>query len=850
MELKDFWAKTNPRMSVVTHGLISGHVAQVIFDCYLSDGVKNLLRQQLKLDTENLRNFLGYYVSLHDIGKIEINFQSNDSYTLQLLKLEPDYPQQLVSSIRVRHEKTGEMIVRDILKNEDIKNSLFKIIPMIIGAHHPGKTGPSGSSDPVWFEHQKNFEKLMRRHFIKAETFSNYLNSNGWEKGVIGSLLLAIMIISDWISSSVSFENAENWIERSDFEENINNIAKKFIVQSGLLPHTIPFPESFCKLWPNILSEDVRPLQKEVESLFNDDVFQRYRMVLIEAPMGEGKTEAGVFAALRMLKQWGKNGFYIGMPTGATANQMVVRMTDMLRHFNTHKRILLVHSMSWLEHTDELRNGFCDKNEVSDEEIINWLMPTRRGLLGQFAVGTVDQAMLAATTVRFGALRILGLANKVLVIDEIHSYDAYMSEIIKRLLEWCKALDIPVVMLSATLTQKKKEELFASYTTAKLSDSYPQITAILENGSVCERSVEQTVQRMKVIPVFYPFLANYTKIAETAIDIVKDGGCLCILMNTVSDSQKVYSELRQRWSGEVLLFHSQFPAVRRREIENECVIRYGKNRIKRPTRSILVATQVVEQSLDVDFDAMITAVAPIDLLIQRLGRVHRHKNFQRPTNLQSPLFGILIPEEGKGFGSCAYVYPECLMRNAVRVLRANSEIKIPDNIAKLVNDGYESSMVPERELAQWLENAEKNEFMSGTSREFMINSPSKKYNALISDYGVDESNLSAVTRIGEPVLRVALINAEILKKLEPFINKKRGSIDVYSKKLAELVMMNSLTIGQRFFQNDFFCQDGVFRGDKLLSGVWIVVIENNCREISAERILCNDPDLGIVIKEI
>ena len=182
MELKDFWAKTNPRMSVVTHGLISGHVAQVIFDCYLSDGVKNLLRQQLKLDTENLRNFLGYYVSLHDIGKIEINFQSNDSYTLQLLKLEPDYPQQLVSSIRVRHEKTGEMIVRDILKNEDIKNSLFKIIPMIIGAHHPGKTGPSGSSDPVWFEHQKNFEKLMRRHFIKEETFSNYLNSNGWEK--------------------------------------------------------------------------------------------------------------------------------------------------------------------------------------------------------------------------------------------------------------------------------------------------------------------------------------------------------------------------------------------------------------------------------------------------------------------------------------------------------------------------------------------------------------------------------------------------------------------------------------------------------------------------------------------
>ncbi|MBQ3681712.1 MAG: CRISPR-associated helicase Cas3' [Succinimonas sp.] len=850
-ELEQYWAKTSPRQSVITHGFVSGHVSQLLFDRYLAPGLKKLLEQELQLTPDDMREFLGYFVSLHDIGKIEFCFQSKDPQTRERLQKAPENANRIITNIdHIRHEKTSESCLRTIWTESGENRRFAGMLSEIIGAHHPGKTGNSSffqNTDSVWLARQKSFEKLMREHFIGKE--SPVLPSGRiTQKGPAGAILLAVLVISDWISSGIAFKDAETWINKPDAYDEINRIAEDFVVKSGLLPMDVTWPDTFCKLWPNISPEGKRPLQAETESLFRKSS-KRYQLILLEAPMGEGKTEAGVFAALQMAKQWEKTGVYLALPTAATANQMVGRMRELLTLHNIGQQVKLLHSMSWLEHTENLVNAYP---VTSDEyEILNWLTPIKRGLLGQYAVGTVDQAMLAATTVKYGMLRLLGLSNKVLIIDEIHSYDAFMSEIIKRLLEWCKALEIPVVMLSATLPPAKKQELFSPYTAEPLSRNYPLITAISDDGTVTEQAIQRTSHSMSAKVSLHPILNAPGKIAEAAIEMVSNGGCLCVLMNTVRDAQNVYSELKQRWKGDTLLFHAQFPAARRTEIERECILKFGKDKSRRPAQSILVATQVVEQSLDVDFDAIIAAVAPIDLLLQRLGRVHRHQNTQRPNELKEPTLKMLVPENGESYGSNAFVYPECLLKSSIRVLSKISEIRIPEDLALLVKDGYDASNVPDAELKEWMEKISKDENDAGATRAFLINPPEKQYNALNEDAIHDEDGrVSAMTRLGEPTVRIALLEEDCVEKLQPWLTVKNDiqTIEACHKNIAEMVMKQSLSISKRRFDYEMkgLCD---IQGSKLLSGVRIIKTEKGIRKLPNGNMLCNDPELGFIIKE-
>ncbi|MBQ3590315.1 MAG: DEAD/DEAH box helicase, partial [Clostridia bacterium] len=209
-------------------------------------------------------------------------------------------------------------------------------------------------------------------------------------------------------------------------------------------------------IWSWMKPESLRPVQSVLDTYLSSKNEMPVLMIL-EAPMGEGKTEAGIYAALQMAEYWTKNGLYIGLPTAATSNQMHNRVNSLLETHHIGAARLL-HSMAWLEETDDTSVKDAD-NEYSD-----WLKPSKRALLSPWAVGTVDQVLMSVLRVKYGVLRLLGLFGKVLVLDEIHAYDAYMSSIIKRLLEWCKVLKIPVVMLSATLPEEKRAELLAVYT--------------------------------------------------------------------------------------------------------------------------------------------------------------------------------------------------------------------------------------------------------------------------------------------------------------------------------------------------------------------------------------------------
>ena len=429
-----------------------------------------------------------------------------------------------------------------------------------------------------------------------------------------------------------------------------------------------------------------------------------------------------------------------------------------------------------------------------------------------------------------------------------------MGEILVRLLEWCRALEIPVVMLSATLPPALKAKLLSPYTDAELSGAYPLITAADASGTVTERPIPETTHKLQVMIDLNPILDNHDLIAESAVAAVEGGGCICVLMNTVREAQAVYRAIKARYDGDLLLFHAQFPAGQRDEIEKACISRYGKDKNKRPKKSILVATQVVEQSLDVDFDAMMTAVAPMDLLLQRAGRVFRHDETPRPENFPAAKLTVLCPSAGGSFGSSAYVYPECLLKSSLRLLKDLEQISIPEDLASLVQEAYAPEHAPQEEAVQWMKKLLKDEVEAGASQRYLLNPPDKQFSALdgfaIYEDDGETYSLTAQTRLGEPSVRIALLSPEEMDKIQPFIHIKNGrpTASVWRHDLAEAVMRQTVSVRiSRLGSSKSGLSD--IKCDNLLAGTRIFPIKDGSCRLPNGKCLRLDPELGLLIEE-
>ncbi len=848
MELNQFWAKTAPFQSVTTHGIVSGSVCRCLMKHYLSSGSRQLAARLLGLTEEELTELMAYLVSLHDIGKIEYHFQCKDPEMERKLKEEPkcrDY----IGKKYVRHEKTGAKVIGRIWDRKGQDEDASDVFSSMIGAHHQKSAGlGSDAKDPFFAHFCEEMEMSMRKVFLSPQEL-RLPEIPDEDEGIFEAILLGMMILSDWIASGSLFSDAEDWIGNADSTAEIERRTEVFLRESGLRPDSVSWGRGFTDIWPWIPEEGMRPLQQGAQALSSRD--KRHCLILMEAPMGEGKTEAGMYCAVRMLQKWNKDGFYVALPTAATSNQMVSRLRAWFSANQIPDQVRLLHAMAWM--VDE---ALPEQRAESDDlqEIIRWLAPLRRGLLGQFAVGTIDQAMLSVTKAKYGVLRLLGLSNKVLVIDEIHSYDVYMGEFIKLLLQWCRAMEIPVVMLSATLPPKLKAKLLSPYTTKPLSHAYPLITAVCEDGSVEEQPIGKTVKNMCVSVGLLPILNDPKQIAQKAAELTAQGGCICVLMNTVRQAQSVFAALQDCFDGDLMLFHAQFPAGRRAELEQDCIRKFGKDKSNRPPRAILVATQVVEQSLDVDFDAMLTAVAPIDLVIQRMGRIFRHDETVRPAHVKSPSQWILIPD-GEDFGVDAYVYPEVLLRQTIHVLAARDSVKIPEDLAPLVADGYDESKVPPQDIEKWMEHVIGEQVEAGQSRKYLIGTPDKAYAALgdssqLFDDDGDNRYLTVQTRLGEPSVRIALLEPELFRAVEKHVVVKEGRryAQVRDKNLAAEVQKNSVSVAERRICFDK-SQISYLKGDMLLSGVRVYPAEEGICSLPGGRI-CFDHKLGVIIEEV
>jgi CRISPR-associated endonuclease/helicase Cas3 len=353
-------------------------------------------------------------------------------------------------------------------------------------------------------------------------------------------------------------------------------------------------------------------------------------LLVIEAPMGSGKTEAALLAAEVLAYRSGADGVFVALPTQATTDAMYDRVRAWLDAVPAeHRRtVALAHGKAHLndDYAGLVRKGrFAAIGDDDTEAVVAhwWLSGRKKSALASFVVGTIDQVLFGALKSRHVMLRHLALAGKVVIIDEVHAYDVYMSQYLHRVLHWLGAYGVPVVLLSETLPQERREELLAAYRSGRGLPGRPASRSV-EYPVVCGTGVEARA---------VPATGQPTRIMLDHLDDdldavvgylcthLADGGCAVVVRNTVGRVQETAQRLSTEFGADaVTVSHSRFLACDRMRIDKGLVRQFGppESNPDRPGLHIVVASQVVEQSLDVDFDLMVTDLAPADLVLQRL----------------------------------------------------------------------------------------------------------------------------------------------------------------------------------------------------------------------------------------
>lgn len=454
---------------------------------------------------------------------------------------------------------------------------------------------------------------------------------------------------------------------------------------------------------------EARPLQQVADRLLAQATGPP--LMIVEAPMGEGKTELALLAHLRLQAANGHRGLYLALPTQATGNAMFDRALAFLRGFSPDLRldIQLTHGGALLdERIHRLRGVDASKAESIASSV--WFSQRKRPLLSPYGVGTVDQALFATLNVKHHFVRLWGLTNRVVVLDEIHAYDTYTSGLIEALLRWLKPLGCSVILMSATLPAKRRAALLDAWGAEDRPEiPYPRILMARDGETLGE-----TVTCRALTPIRISGLAEDLETLENAsLACLAEGGCGLVVVNTVQRTQNLYRRLRERVTDPdaLMLFHARFPADERARREHEVLSRFGPvPESQRPRHCLLIATQVAEQSLDLDFDFMLSDLAPMDLLLQRSGRLHRHER-ARPSAHRQPHLRIagLLTERPPELTETAwgFVYDPYILYCTWGVALRESFWHLPEDIDRLVQAVYSADPFEEEDRPEFLATLDK-----------------------------------------------------------------------------------------------------------------------------------------------
>lgn len=727
---------------LICHMLDVAVVAREMWRSLLPEAARRGIIESLQLPEQEAETWITYIAALHDLGKASPAFQLRKE-AKNLFKLYAELGK--LSNIEAKdcpHGRVTAAELPQILEEEfGIEWQTANRLAVVVGGHH-GTFPTSYELERILSEGVggKNWKQLRRELAITLKGVLG-ISKDAIPQGCdhAASMYIAGLVsVADWIGSSDFFSYLVEDFDRlptkplADYLAEAQSKAQKALARLGWMGWGQSSEKlSFKQLFDFIPTP--RPLQQAAIDLA--DKLTSPGIVIVEAPMGEGKTEAALYLADRWGIAPGPRGCYIALPTQATSNQMFTRVRDFLakRYPADSVNFQLLHGHAALSSEFQLLRKHGDKafttEAIYGEDecgthgtsvvAAEWFTHRKRGLLAPFGVGTVDQALLAVLQTRHVFVRLFGLAHKVIIVDEVHAYDAYMSKLLERLLEWLAALGSPVVLLSATLPNNKRIALLKAYLRGinrelsaeeaqQLNADYPRISwASADQQDAQTIEVSDQIRRTLKIE----WIDDAKPLGQRVKDALAEGGCAAVICNTVNRAQQTFQELKSYFAEEELdLFHARFLFKDRNQREKQALADFGKegNKIKfddgeerevcRPSRKVLVATQVIEQSLDLDFDLMVTDCAPVDLILQRSGRLHRHKRERRPT-LTEPMLWIRQPESiedgvPKFDRGTEAVYAQHVLLRSWLALRGKSEIKIPGEIEALIESAYSEQDCP------------------------------------------------------------------------------------------------------------------------------------------------------------
>lgn len=449
----------------------------------------------------------------------------------------------------------------------------------------------------------------------------------------------------------------------------------------------------------------LRPMQEEAQKVqFPDGPV----LALIEDETGSGKTEAALILAQRLMQEGKGLGIFFALPTMATANAMFDRVADLVAGlFETPPSLALAHGRAGL--SPRFRDLVRASASPNMPDCTEWLADDRRrALLATVGVGTVDQALLSALPVRHAMLRHYALSQKILIVDEVHEMgEPYMIEEVCRLLSLHRRMGGSAILMTATLPVAQRRRLCEAFgCDGPDNPAYPALTIaghtqVRELPSAGAQQIDPDNRRGPVAVQRLPDADRALTVIEDAIAV---GAAVLWVRNAVDDAIAAVDALLSRGITADLL-HARFALCDRLLHEQSVLQAFGKERPDRPGR-VLVATQVVESSLDLDFDVMVSDLAPVPALVQRAGRLWRHMD-RRPKAarpVSDPILHVVSPDPdvvtdaawlARVLDRGAYTYPVGLQWRSARALFAVGRIDAPEGLRDLIEGSLSDDPVPE-----------------------------------------------------------------------------------------------------------------------------------------------------------
>lgn len=651
-----------------------------------------ILRKDQRL-LETIANSLGigqgaalqmvsFLTALHDIGKVSNLFQCRN----QKVK---SYRHDLMSYVLLTSDEFEKRITRHLTGQDmGVTRRFRRFIRDLIRAsamHHGSPLGwnQHDSELPLMFRERREIRdaSMVLEHIMALYPQESYLSSESLESEQcrsVTTIIAGLVSLSDWIASDESLfpwmENAINLFEYRNYSE---NIARRIIRDDalGIFLSSIPSRMDYSEVFDFELSP-VQKMMAESESGLA-------MMAIVEDATGSGKTEASLIWAIRSISKHFCEGITYALPTKATSNMMFARLESIKNAiFGEGCSTSLIHGSS---------KYFLESQGISD--VNGWYSEgSNKSMYANISVCTVDQAIQAILPVRYEPLKLLSLSRHVLVIDEVHSFDAYTFNLICRLVSVCRLYSIPVMLLSATLPSMMRRRLLSSYNVpvGELSDCYPLVT-VCDNSGFKELFCEPSERSERIVHVRYT--SDELSMLYEIQELSKAGFKIGVIRNTVDSAIETYDSLRNRADVPVILIHSRYTVADRTRIENLVMDSCGKT-ARTNGGLIVVGTQVIEQSMDISFDRLFSDLSPMDSIIQRMGRMQRFGASELSPEIVvlGPLFDDNPSSDwySDKFPKASFVYRNHYSLWKTAELLMDRDIHIPGDYRHLVECAYSS----------------------------------------------------------------------------------------------------------------------------------------------------------------